>query len=148
MLQPAATCRMVRAQTGGLMILQTTLTLAAAAAIITLWLMIRIGRVRMAGKIIHGDGGNALLMRRMRAQSNFVENVPLVLILIAVIEMTGRGGTWLAIIGAVFMLARVAHLIGMDKVEPNALRTGGALITMLTHLGLAVVAVLLALGQF
>jgi hypothetical protein len=55
---------------------------------------------------------------------------------------------WLAIAGAVFMLSRVAHALGMDSNGPTVLRTVGALITMLTLLGLAVMAVLIALGQF
>jgi hypothetical protein len=127
------------------MILQTTLSLAAAAAILNVWHMMRIGKVRMAEKVMHGDGGNALLMQRMRAHSNFIENVPLALILIGAIEMTGKGGQWLAIVGAVFLLARVAHLFGMDKTKANALRAIGIMVTMLTHVGLAIVAVLIAL---
>lgn len=130
------------------MILQTTLTLAAAAAIINLWHVARIGQLRTSTKIIHGDGGNEALMRRMRAQANFVENVPLVLILIAIIEMTGKGGMWLAIVGALFMLSRVAHLIGMDNPGGNAGRAVGTVVTMLTQLGLAIIAILIALGQF
>jgi len=129
-------------------VLQTTLSLAAAAAIINLWLTIRIGRLRAKTQILHGDGGNEALIRRMRAQSNFVENVPLVLILIGAIEVTGKGGQWLAIVGAVFMLARVLHPIGMDNPKVNALRGAGAGLTMLTQLGLAIVAVLAALGKF
>ena len=130
------------------MILQTTLTLAAAAAIINLWLSVRIGQVRAAEKIVHGDGGNERLLRRMRAQANFIENVPLALILIAAIEMTGKGGTWLAIVGAVFMLARVLHPIGMDSATAHPTRVIGVMITMLTLVGLAVIAVLIALGLF
>jgi uncharacterized membrane protein YecN with MAPEG domain len=122
------------------------LCLAAAAAIINLWLSIRIGKLRMSEKIIHGDGGSAALAWRMRAQANFIENAPLVLILIGAVELSGRGGSWLAIVGAVFMLARIAHPIGMDKPEPNALRGLGAGVTMLVQLGLAIVAVLIALG--
>jgi uncharacterized membrane protein YecN with MAPEG domain len=129
-------------------ILQTTLSLAAAAAIINLWLIIRIGQLRGQTKIFHGDGGNEALMRRMRAQANFIENVPLVLILIAAIELTGKGGTWLAVVGAVFMLGRVLHPIGMDNPKINPLRGIGAVVTMLVTLGLAVVAVLTALGKF
>ena len=128
------------------MILQTTLTLTAAAAIITLWHMIRIGRLRHSQKVIHGDGGNEALLRRMRAQANFVENTPFVLILIAAIEMTGKGGTWLAVVGAVFMLGRVAHAIGMDAPGAHIGRMAGTLIAMLTLLGLAVVAVLISLA--
>jgi uncharacterized membrane protein YecN with MAPEG domain len=130
------------------MILQTTLSLAAAAALITIWHMIRIGRVRMAEKVMHGDGGNAPLMRRMRAQANFVENTSFVLILVGVIEASGRGGIWLAVVGALFMLGRVLHALGMDSAEANAMRGIGTLLAMLTLLGLGVVAVLIALGLF
>jgi uncharacterized membrane protein YecN with MAPEG domain len=128
------------------MILQTTLSLAAAAALITIWHMIRIGRVRVAEKIMHGDGGNPALIRRMRAQANFGENTPYALILVAAIELTGKGGTWLAVVGALFMLGRVLHAIGMDNTEANALRGIGTGIAMLTLVGLGVVAVLIALG--
>ncbi len=130
------------------MILQTTLTLAAAAALINMWHIVRIGRVRSAERILHGDGGNELLIRRMRAQSNFIENVPIALILFATIELAGKGGRWLAIVGAVFMLARVAHVFGMDSGKTNPARAIGIIVTMLTLLGLAIVAVLIALGQF
>jgi uncharacterized membrane protein YecN with MAPEG domain len=130
------------------MILQTTLSLAAAAALITIWHMVRIGRLRMAEKVMHGDGGNAPLMRRMRAQANFGENTPFVLILVGVIEASGKGGIWLAVVGALFMLGRVLHALGMDSVEANALRGIGTMLAMLTLLGLGVVAVLIALGRF
>lgn len=129
------------------MLLPTTLSLAAAAAIINIWITIRIGRLRMAGKILYGDGGNELLMRRMRAHANFIENTPLALILIAAIELSGKGGQWLPIVGALFMLARVIHPLGMDGGRMHRLRTAGALVTMLVQVGLAVVAVLIALGR-
>ena len=64
------------------MALTTTLSLAAAALLINFWLSMRCGKLRMSEKILHGDGGNEALMRRMRAQSNFIENAPLVLIMI------------------------------------------------------------------
>lgn len=130
------------------MILQTTLSLAAAAALVNIWHMMRIGRTRMSEKIMHGDGGNAVLLRRMRAQSNFIENTPIVLILVGAIEMTGQGGMWLAIVGALFILGRVLHALGMDNAEANPLRGIGTGIAMLTMLGLGAVAVLIALGHF
>lgn len=74
------------------MILQTTLSLAAAAAMINLWLALRTVQRRSAIRALHGDGGDGLLLRRMRAQANFVENTPFVLILIGAIELSGRGG--------------------------------------------------------
>jgi uncharacterized membrane protein YecN with MAPEG domain len=130
------------------MLLPTTLCLAAAAAIINLWLSMRIGNLRLKGRILYGDGGDEMLLRRMRAQANFIENTPLVLILIGAIEGAGKGGTWLPVVGAIYMLARVAHAIGMDGGRVHRLRSAGALITMLVLLGLAIVAVLVALRRF
>lgn len=127
------------------MILQTTLTLAAAAVFINLWLFVRVVRVRMAERVIHGDGGHTLLLQRMRAQSNFIEHTPLFLILVASIEVTGKGDSWLAVVGALFMLARVSHGFGMDRTGANLFRAGGMVVTLLTEIGLAVVAVLIAL---
>lgn len=130
------------------MILQTTLSLAAAAAVMNFWLSFRTGKLRYTAKVIHGDGGHGLLMQRMRAQANFVENTPFVLILTAAIEMTGKGGTWLAVVGAIYLLARLSHAFGMDKTGPNPFRAIGFIITVFTLLGLAVMAVLIALGRF
>ena len=129
------------------MLLPTTLSLAAAAAIINLWLGIRCGQVRGKAGISIGTGGNELLERRMRAQLNFVENTPWVLLLIAGIELAGKGGQWLAIVGAVYMLGRVAHGLGMDGTSLAKGRMIGTLITMLSLLGLATVAVLIVLGR-
>ena len=127
-------------------ILPVTLTAAAAAAIINLWLAIRVGQMRGATKTIHGDDAGGPLTRRMRAQLNFVENTGFVLVLVAAIELTGKGAPWLAWVVAIYMLGRVAHGFGMDAEGPAKGRMIGTLITMLTLLGLAVVAVLIVLG--
>ena len=129
------------------MILQTTLCLAAAAALINFWLGFRIGQVRGATKISVGDGGNEQLLRRMRAQANFIETAPLMLILIGLVEASGKGGAWLAPVGAAFMLGRVLHGIGMDGKLMWG-RMVGTLTAYLGALGLSVVAVLIALGRF
>ena len=128
------------------MLLPATLTAAAACALVNIWLSIRIGRVRTAQKISIGDGGHDLLSRRMRAQLNFAENTPLVLILIAGLELAGRGGAWLLPVGGVYALGRVAHGVGMDGAALEKGRMIGTLTTMLTLLGLTVVAVLVVAG--
>ena len=145
--------------------LPVTLTAAAAAALINLWLAVRVGQMRGATKTIHGDdGGGPLtrrmramtktihgddsggpLSRRMRAQLNFVENTPFVLVLIAAIEITGKGAPWLAWVAGIYMLGRVAHGMGMDAETGTKPRMMGTLITMLTLLGLAVMATLIAM---
>jgi uncharacterized membrane protein YecN with MAPEG domain len=127
-------------------LLPTTLATAAAAALINFWLANRVGRVRMREKISVGDGGNEGLSRRMRAQLNFAENTPFVLVLIAAIELAGRGGVWLSLVGGAYMLARVLHGLGMDGGPWQWGRTVGIVVTMLTHVVLSVAAVLVLLG--
>ncbi|MGN6496960.1 MAG: MAPEG family protein [Tsuneonella sp.] len=128
------------------MVLPITLTAAAAAAIINIWLSVRIGRMRTAHKVFVGDGGLEPLSRRMRAQLNFVENTAFVLILVAGIELAGKGHPWLSWVVMVYMLARIAHGVGMDGGRLGVGRMIGTLVTMLTQVGLAVVAVLIAGG--
>lgn len=128
--------------------LPVTLCAAAAAAIITLWLGLRIGQLRAAGNIVHGDGGVPLLTRRMRAQLNFVEYTPFVLALIAAIELSGKGGDWLAWVAAVYFIGRILHPLGMDAEGSHIARKIGVIVTLLVLLGLAVIAVLVASGRF
>jgi uncharacterized membrane protein YecN with MAPEG domain len=127
-------------------VLPVTLAAAAAAAMLNIWLSIRIGAMRTSLKISVGDGGSEPLQRRMRAQLNYVENTAFVLVLIAAIELAGAGSWWLAYVAAVYFLGRVAHGFGMDGGKAGPGRMVGTLTTMLTQLGLAVVAVLVAAG--
>ena len=128
-------------------VLPVTLTAAAAAAIINIWLSIRIGQLRVKHKVSIGDDAGGPLTARMRAQLNFFENTAFVLILIAAIELSGRGNPWLAWVAGIYMLGRVAHGFGMDGGALAKGRTVGVLVTMLTQLGLAIVAVLITLGR-
>ncbi len=129
-----------------MMILPTTLCFAAAAALVNFWLGMRCGKVRGAEKINFGDGGNELMIRRMRAQANFMEQTPLTVILVGLLEMAGKGGQWLAPAAAIFILGRIAHGIGMDG-NFKAGRPIGMLTAMLLQLVLIVVAVLTVLGK-
>ncbi len=126
-------------------VLPVTLTAAAAAAIINFWLAMRVGQMRVKHKVSIGDDAGGPLTARMRAQLNFVENTVFVLVLIAAIELAGKGGSWLSIVSAIYMLGRIAHGLGMDGGKFARGRSIGVIITMLTLLGLAVVAALIAM---
>jgi uncharacterized membrane protein YecN with MAPEG domain len=128
------------------MYLPISLASAAAAAAINVWLSLRIGMVRNAKKISVGDGGDEGLIRRMRAQANFIENAPIVLILIVVIEAARPGSYALAGVAGAFALARIAHGLGMDGGPLRFGRMIGTLVTMLTLLGLAIWAAILAIA--
>ncbi|MCZ8369028.1 MAG: MAPEG family protein [Porphyrobacter sp.] len=127
-------------------VLPVTLAAAAAAAVLNIWLGIRIGALRTALQISVGDGGSEALQRRMRAQLNYVENTAFVLILIAAIELAGKGSWWLAYVAAAYFLARIAHAFGMDGAGKQIGRMIGTVTTMLVQLGLAVVAILIVMG--
>tara|TARA_R110000751_G_scaffold2018_18_gene10561 strand:+ start:345513 stop:346067 length:555 start_codon:yes stop_codon:yes gene_type:complete len=138
--------RIARGETSMGIILPVTLTAAAAAAIINIWLSIRVGQMRAQQKVSIGDDAGGPLTARMRAQLNFVENTAFVLVLVAAIELAAKGGEWLAWVVAAYMLGRVAHGLGMDGGALARGRPLGVIITMLVQLGLAVVAVLITLG--
>lgn len=119
------------------MILPITLTIAAAAALLNIWLAIRVSRMRVAHHVQFGDGGNPQLLARMRAQANFVEYTPFVLILLGLVELAHGTATWLWVVAIIYILARIVHAFGMDRPAPNPLRIGGIAVTMLILIGLA-----------
>jgi uncharacterized membrane protein YecN with MAPEG domain len=127
------------------MILPITLTIAGAAALLNIWLARRVGQMRLAHKVSIGDAGNEALIARMRAQANFVEYTPFVLILIGLIELAEGSRLWLWIVGVAYILARIAHGFGMDRPRPDPLRLRmiGIIATALILFGLALYAIAL-----
>ena len=121
-----------------MMILPISLTIAAAAVLLNVWLTIRVGQVRTREKVSVGDGGNEAVIRRMRAHSNYIENTAFVLILIALIELAVGPCVWLWAVGGVYLAARIAHAFGMDGA--GKARMVGTIVTLLTQLGLALAA--------
>ena len=123
-----------------------TLATAACATLLNFWLSWRIGSLREQFKVSVGDGGHEPLLRRMRAQANFVENAPFVLILLGGLELSGANRLVLAIVGAIFILARIAHPIGMDSAEKGRWRMAGMGGNMLATLGLSLWALVCVVG--
>ena len=119
------------------MILPITLTLAGAAALLHIWLAARVSRLRRGFKISLGDGGNDALLRRIRAHGNYVENMPIVLILIGLIELAGGDKRILWAAAIAFILSRILHAFGMDQPSPSRLRMIGMIVSTLVMLGLA-----------
>jgi uncharacterized protein len=90
-----------------------------------------------------GDGGNKDLLLAMRRHANFIEYVPLALILIALLEMNGVGARNLHILGAALVIARLAHAVGIkaDSMKsPGRVvgAAGSALITAVASVWLIV----------
>lgn len=119
-----------------------TLMTAGLCGLLYFVLSLRVGMVRLASKVSIGDGGNDLLLSRIRAHANFAEYVPICLILIAAIEASwtvSPKGLWLA--GLALVIVRVSHAVGMTRPAPNPYRVIGAAGTWLTMLGLSLWAI-------
>ncbi len=106
--------------------MKITALYAGLLAPLYLWLCVRVIQARGAAKVAVGDGGDALLVRRMRVQANFAEYVPFILVLIGLAESLATPAWLLHALGAVLLVGRLAHGIGMS--QPNevfALRSIG-----------------------
>jgi len=117
--------------------LPITITMAAAATLINLWLGIRVSRLRRLHHVSIGDNGNPQVATRMRAHANFVEYTPLFLILLGLVEAARGSPVWLWAAAILFVVGRLAHPFGMDRPAPNAFRLVGIVLTWLVMLGLA-----------
>ena len=127
-----------------MIILPITLTIAGAAAILHIWLSVRVSRMRGPLQIGVGDGGNDALARRMRAHGNYAENMPIFLVLLGFLELATGGNLWLWGAGLLFVLARIAHAFGMDRAGANPLRVGGISLSWLVLLVLGGYAIFIA----
>ena len=92
------------------------------------------GRVKF--KIDLGDGGNEAMRQRIRAQANFVEYVPMALILMMLVETASVGPRWLIVaMGATLVVARISHAQGiLSKPGQSAGRFVGTNLTGLVLL--------------
>ena len=92
----------------------------------------RIGfyRAKIGISILHD--GNMEVAQRMRVHGNLMETAALTLLAMAVIEINGAGSTLLHGLGIVYILARIAHAIGLkhDNLR-HPLRAIGAMGSML-----------------
>src|SRR3546814_14179984 len=91
----------------------------------------------VAYKILHGDGGNVALARRMRAHANYIEYTPFILILAGLVELARGSEAWLWLVALVYIAGRALHAFGLDNDFPSKLPTFGVRVTWAPPLILA-----------
>lgn len=102
-------------------------------------LMFRVGQKRISQKILLGDGGDALLLARIRAHGNYIETAPLALIGLIGLAILSAPALLLHIFGAMFTFGRIAHAHGMaQKGALGKGRTFGTVLTILTYVGMGI----------
>jgi hypothetical protein len=87
---------------------------AALLAIVCVALMSMVGQYRGKLGVSLGDAGDREMIERNRRHLNFVENVPLALLLIALVEANGAGKLWVHLLGATLLVSRIVHPFGID----------------------------------
>lgn len=97
------------------MLLPITGLYAAIMVIFALVLSARAGTFR--GKsgisILYGDPVNMELAQRVRVHQNFLEYVPMAIILMGTLELNGGNAVFLNVFGVVLIIARFAHATGL-----------------------------------
>ncbi|HZR68113.1 MAG TPA: MAPEG family protein [Burkholderiales bacterium] len=85
---------------------------AGLLAIFFFVLSMRVVAVR--SRVSLGDGGDPLVLRRMRGHANFAEYVPLILLMMAFLEYARVASWQLHAIGATLVVARLLHGIALS----------------------------------
>lgn len=93
--------------------LQITAQLAALAAASLVGLSFSVSLKRMKAGTDIGMGEDPGLLRRIRAQGNFIEYVPLALILCGIAELRSASPTWLWALAGLLVVGRAAHATGI-----------------------------------
>lgn len=116
-----------------------TLLVASLHVLLYLWLTFRVVGLRKASRIGIGTGGNEVLARAVRVHANFGEYVPLTLLMLGLLELSGIRPVLLWIFGIGLLLARILHAIGLGKSAGVSFgRFGGAVLTFALLLAMAV----------
>ena len=95
------------------MIFEITPLYALPAAAIYLALWMRVSAMRGTTGVSFGDGGNLLLLQRIRQHGNCAEWTCFVLILMILAEGTGASAVWLHVSGVLLSIGRIAHPFGL-----------------------------------
>jgi uncharacterized membrane protein YecN with MAPEG domain len=114
--------------------MMVTLFYASLLGLLYLVLAARVGRYRRNSGISIGTGQDRELEVRMRIQANFIEYVPLALILLALLESLSVSRYGLHLLGILLVVARLLHAWGLRKGTINYVRGAGAGLTLLVCL--------------
>ncbi len=92
-----------------------SLTYASIFALFAMVLSFRAGSYRGKAKtsILYGDPVDMELAERVRVHQNFLEYVPMILIVMIGIEAVGGSSLFLYVVGDLLIIARIAHAIGL-----------------------------------
>ena len=113
----------------------------AILALLYLVLGLQVSRLRRGNRVLFGDGDNRELRSAIRAHANFAEYVPIIVLMVALLEISGLPALRVHLLMGTLLVARLMHPLGM-YVGPRTLqfqicRVGGILLTLMVMAGAA-----------
>ena len=118
-----------------------TAAYVAVLALLYAMLGLQVVRLRRGNRVGFGDGGSADLRSAIRAHAHFAEYVPIIVVMAAMLEISGLPATKLHVLLGALLVARLLHPFGMYA-KPQTLqflicRVGGMATTTLVMIACA-----------
>src|SRR4051812_50011486 len=85
----------------------------AILALIYAVLAIQVAELRRGNRVVFGDGENIKLRSAIRAHANFIEYVPIIALMVAMLEMSGLAAVWVHLLMGALLVSRLLHPLGM-----------------------------------
>lgn len=128
--------------------LPITALYAGILGLLLVALSLRVVMGRLGGQVSLGDAGQDDLLVRVRAQGNFIEYVPLALLLIGLVELGGASPGLVHGLGIALVVARVLHPFGLgSEFGLRPARIAGATTTFIVIAVASALAILDFLGS-
>jgi uncharacterized protein len=90
-----------------------TATYLAVLALIYTALSMRVVGLRRGNRVAFGDGENSALRSAVRAHAHFAEYVPIIILMVAALEMFGTSAVQLHMLLATLVVSRILHPFGL-----------------------------------
>ncbi|MFO7788608.1 MAG: MAPEG family protein [Halospina sp.] len=119
------------------MLAPATAFYAVVFVVLKLILVWRVVALRQQLGVGVGDGGHHELNVASRIHGNYIESMPLMLVLMFIAEMNGVAYAALHTVGGLFLVSRIGHAWGMHEAQGrwHAARAAGVAGTWLALLG-------------
>lgn len=115
----------------------------ALLALLFVYLSARVILARRANNVSLGDGDHHALKKAIRAHGNFIEYVPITLLLMIFVQSLGGRRWQLHMIGLLILSGRLIHAYGLTrKNEVNPLRIVGMVLTFSAIISASIICLL------
>jgi len=120
--------------------LPVTSVVALILSLLIIYLALKVVSCRRKYRIGYGDAGNKELSKAISAHSNAIENIPLALLLLLLLELNKANEILLLLLGGCLVVARIVQAFGLLKsLGVSFGRTYGTMLTWILMIVMAVV---------